>query len=909
MPAERMPHVDHSLLARPLGFVTRLVLRAPGFVIAAGIVLAIASLVLTFGGLTFHASRLALLNPESSYNKRWLAYLDEFGEDDDAVIVVEGDDPRQVEPVLDELGAKLSADSKLFHSVLYRIEVSALRAKGLHYLSLDELRRIEHFLAVVQPAIEGNWSSFNVARRIELAAASETIALDKRPDVPIFAADQLLAALDDSARYQSRWPQTLGGGTQDDALKSHYLEADGGRVGFVLVRLTRDDQQFAGNTAAIEKLRAAIADIQSRHADVQIGLTGLPVLENDEMRSSQYDMMQATLLSLFGVACLFMAGFGGLRHPLLTVATLLLALAWSFGFVTLTVGHLNILSMSFGVVLIGLGIDFGIHYVARYLQLRRAHRPSGAALVETATSIGPGIVTGGLTTALAFATAALTDFTGIAELGIIAGGGILFCVAGALVVLPALIYLCDRRRTHEAIPAPLPLDLFFNPFLRLPRTVILSGIIVTAVIAAGATKLRYDHNLLNLQPTGLQSVEVEKRLVTDSDRSVWFAVSMADTPQRLRELKREFEKLPGVQRTWEIVSLLPEQNAEKSELVARIAERLARVPDDVPVIPVASPEDLERPLAAWQATAVASSGGPDGSSIRGVAALRQRVKSMPLRDYYERLSAYQQRDAGDLLALVRLLRAVADPVAPQWNDIPSELRTRFVGRTNRHLLKVYARGNVWEMDRLHDFVADIERVDPRVTGHPVQTYYASRQMQRSYIHAAIYALLAVAIVLMLDFRNIPHSLLAMTPVALGILQMFGVLGYFDIPLNPANMIVLPLILGIGIDDGVHVVHDYLRQTGRYRLSRSTAAAVVLTSATTIVGFGTMMLARHQGLRSLGQVLTIGVFCCLGTSIFILPAILAWVTRHRPEAALTGGDPAEVPPIIEPPVVELRRRAG
>ena len=156
------------------------------------------------------------------------------------------------------------------------------------------------------------------------------------------------------------------------------------------------------------------------------------------------------------------------------------------------------------------------------------------------------------------------------------------------------------------------------------------------------------------------------------------------------------------------------------------------------------------------------------------------------------------------------------------------------------------------------------------------------QMQISYVHAAIYCLLAVAIVLMLDFRNIRLTLLAMLPMGLGAVQLFGLLGLLNIPLNAANMIVLPLILGIGIDDGVHVVHDFRRQTGRYTLSRSTATAILITSATTMVGFGMMMFANHQGLRSLGQILTIGVFCCLGTSIVILPALLAWLTQHRTE---------------------------
>ncbi|MCO6457594.1 MAG: MMPL family transporter [Pirellulaceae bacterium] len=221
--------------------------------------------------------------------------------------------------------------------------------------------------------------------------------------------------------------------------------------------------------------------------------------------------------------------------------------------------------------------------------------------------------------------------------------------------------------------------------------------------------------------------------------------------------------------------------------------------------------------------------------------------------------------------------------------MPAGLADRFVGRSGRHLLRVYARGDIWQREALERFVRDVERVDPRVTGHPVQTFYASRQMQDSYLHAACYSLLAVIAVLVLDFGRWRSALLALLPLGLGAVQTFGILGLLDLPLNPANMIVLPLILGIGIDDGVHVVHDFLRQRGRYRLNDSTAAAVLLTSATTMIGFGSLMLARHQGLQSLGQVLTIGVFCCLVNSLLVLPALLGWMTRHRDERAEVGAD--------------------
>lgn len=296
------------------------------------------------------------------------------------------------------------------------------------------------------------------------------------------------------------------------------------------------------------------------------------------------------------------------------------------------------------------------------------------------------------------------------------------------------------------------------------------------------------------------------------------------------------------------------------------------------MIPIAPPDQLAQTLATLENHLRMSAADQPIASL--ALDLRGQLKQLSPREYYERLSQHQQTSCHELLGRLQSLSKISNPAPPQLADMPSGLRTRFVGKNGRHLLKVYARSDIWDMDELEEFVTDLESVDPNVTGHPVQTFYASRQMQQSYIHAAIYSLLLVAIVLVLDFRDIRMSLLALMPMGLGVLQLFGVLGLLDIPLNPANMIVLPLILGIGIDDGVHVVHDFRRQAGKYRLSRSTATAVLITSATTMIGFGTMMFAKHQGLRSLGQVLTIGVFCCLGTSIIILPALLSLLSKDQ-----------------------------
>ncbi len=895
MPVPRIPPNEPSLLALPLSWLTRLVILFPVPTIAFGIAAAVFSLSLASTRLGFRTSRLDLLNPESHCNRLWIEYIDEFGDEDDVVVVVEGPSREQVVPVLEELSGALSQRENLFDAVLHEVDLSRIRSKGLHYLKADELKRLEQFLAEVTPIVHGGWAHLSLGNTAE--ALSERLRHtagrpEQRAAVELEIArltDSLLAAVSDRAKYQSPWPAMPGLVATLSELSSDYILAQEGRMGFVLLRLAKNDRNsFAQGTVAIDALREQIAGVQHRHPNVSIGLTGLPVMENDEMRTSQTSMMEASLLSLVGVACLFVAGFGGVRHPLMTVLALLMAMAWSFGYITLALGHLNILSMAFGVILIGLGVDFGIHYTARYLQVHNEVRDCRESLLQTARGVGPGIVTGGATTATAFFMAGATEFRGVAELGLIAGGGILLCLLAAVAVLPAMIYLSDHQRCYKPLPVPLDLQSWMTPAFRRPRLLLLITLGASGALGLGVSRLWYDHNLLNLQPEGLESVELEKRLLSESSRSVWYALSIAESPEHGQQLKKHFERQPSVERVESLAWFFPADQEDKHPWIARIHDRLAGLPERPPRIPVDPPAELGRGLAVLQERLAG-----DGRTLRTqrqLELIRDALRRMPLAECYERMTEYQQRMAGDLLSRLHTLRTIANPEPPQLTDLPKGLVTRFVGQDGRHLLKIYAKGDIWDMDAMQRFVHEVRAVDPRATGNPLQTYEASRKMKRSYEQAAWYALAAVLVILYFDFRSLRYTLLAMLPVGVGMLQFFGLLGLLDIPLNPANMISLPLILGIGIDDGVHVIHDFRLQKGRYRLSASTASAVLITSLTTMVGFGSLMIASHRGLQSLGRVLTIGVCCCLFSSLVILPALLTWLGQGRPEDEEMEGPP-------------------
>ena len=438
-------------------------------------------------------------------------------------------------------------------------------------------------------------------------------------------------------------------------------------------------------------------------------------------------------------------------------------------------------------------------------------------------------------------------------------------------MLPAVLAIVDRSFLGRSIPQPVPVHAWLAPIFRHPRIVILGGVACTMAMTGGLHELRYDHNLLNMQPEGLESVEIEKKLLEECDQSVWYALSIADSREQLLERKAKLVALPGVERVDEIASLLPVDEELKRPLIERIRGRLAALPERPPEIPVDRLDALGETLAWAQTEASKRPGGL--RTAWHLERARDSLRRKGPEECYRAIAAFQQRAAGDLLSRLHALAGVADPEPPALADLPPSLVERFVGSSGRHLLKIYGRGDIWNFESLEKFVRDVRSVDPRATGNPVQAYEGSREMKRSYEQAGLYSLVVILAVLWLDFRSVKHALLAALPLALGMLQTFGLMGLVGIDLNAANLIGVPLILGIAVDYGVHIVHDALERPGPYRISASTANSVLVDALTTILGFGALMVASHRGLESLGRLLTLGVTTCTVTSLVFLPALL------------------------------------
>ena len=951
---------DHgSLLEDALCSMTRIASGRPWIALMLLVVLAIAAVGYTVHSLTFKTNRADLIDPSAPFHQRWIHYTQTFGDDSDLVVVIEGDDPNRLKEALNDLGERMKRETDLFTNVLYKVEPGRLREKGLQYLSPVQLEAGLNELRRLRPIVQGNWNllkldslfarfQFQISDR-DQADAGE--ALQPLLDHAQLLTSSMNRSLENPDDFSSPWPQLnwVERQMQDEAHEVVYLMNKQGTMGYLKAFSVEESDGFTGATQSIDRLRELVDEVSVSYPGLKIGITGIPVLENDEMRRSQTDMLKASLISFIGVGMLLILGFRGFRHPMLGMFMLAVGMAWTFGYTTLIVGHLNILSVSFAVILIGLGIDFGIHYLARYLELRHDGQSLRRALEQTSTGVGTGIVTAAVTTAMAFFCATLTPFLGVAELGIIAGGGILLCALATFLVLPALISIADRNVELRKLPTPFQANSLRMMTSRFP---FLMTVFSVAVILAGGglalkwengriePNIRYDSNLLNLQAEGLAAVDLQKRIFQNADDSLLFAVSIVDTPEEARSLRKQFESLSSVDHVEELATRLPEYSAEKTNLLVQAYKaELSQLPDRLPQVDNLDPSAIGIAMEQLHHILRDSREPTVVKLVQNLNLFLDKIDTLSLERQQAFFIDYQNRMAGDLLRRLQELYAASNPDPVILADFPAELTSRFVSSQGKWLLQIFPTEQIWDVEPLSRFVSDVRSIDPNATGTPLQNFEASGQIKESYQAAALYALVAISLVLLvdflhpkrkllvllppvavvafaaltlytrranfdplslvstylgmivvlaviLDFRNLRDVLLALAPPVGGGVLMFGILGYYGIDLNPANLIVLPLVLGIGVDDGVHVVHDFRMQTGRYRPSSSTINAILLTSLTSMIGFGSLMVAAHRGLYSVGLVLVVGIGSCLFVSLVTLPAILTLVSGKRADPEKT-----------------------
>ena len=900
-----------GILNRFFFVIERFAYRRSLLVISVSLVLAILSLWVTAQKLTFKTGRGDLVAKGLPYVEQYKNYREQFEDLEGMVVVVEGKNPADMAGFAEALAIKLQAQSHLFSQVVYKIDTHYFRSRFLLYLNQDELQSltrklVDHqgFLESVNgaPGLHTLLSSINAEISSGMVDSLLTDFLggdDEEETADAGGLSLLIRLLEEMTRhlmgetgYRSPW-QALFTGSGDSLREKGYMVSENDDLLFILVVPNEDETSFTGYKDAVALARQYIAETQKDFPDITVGLTGEEVISSDEMVTTQADVETASKIALTGVALLFIIAYRGVVKPLLAVFCLLLALCWTIGFTTLTIGHLNILSIVFTTILIGLGIDFGIHILERYKEERLKGNEILEALQKTVQGTGRGNFSGAITTAMAFGAMVLTDFIGIVELGWIAGWGILFCMVAMLLVLPALITLEEKWRKpsyaqgvrgKSATPKQKQwVDKLFDHYY-----LIIGLCTVLVLIASVSLKdLRFDYNLLNLQAKGTEAVQYEMKILESAGRSAWSAAMLADSLEEVQQKELQLKALPTVARFESISVVIPEHQEENLLTIrkdlAPLLKELEVEPEDVAFSLKALNKTLKRIQFKLQGR---EEGGDSldpvrvaGNRLRNFLEKSQKIEQGLAESRLENFSALLFTDYRDLMDE---LKANAEPRLVRLEEIPPKLRERYISKKGKYVIHIYPSVDIWDLDERRKYLNDLRSVDPNVTGTAVHMFESTRLMTEGYVKGGLYAMTAIIIYLFFLFRNARTVFFVLLPVLAGSIWTVGVMELIGLKLNMANLVILPLILGVGVVNGIHITHRYREEEDKHAsvLGKSTGQAVVLSSFTTMIGFGSLMVADHSGVFSLGLVLTIGVFNCLIASITFLPALLKLSTAKN-----------------------------
>jgi len=873
---------------------SRVISRYPRVVLLLTSLLAVLSFVAAAAWLEIRPSRAELVFGNERLIQLKQAHRRAFGDRDGIVIVVGASDLARAKQFVSALAERLQGDREYIAELFYRADPAPFETHALQYLSPAELetlhRKVEDHEALIRdivttPGITTLFAGINREMGEALVGHFFTGFLEEkksgRADLGLLNAllRQLDDALSGSGSFTSPWGEWLGAGKEP--VSEGYLLTEDKRYLVLLAKIRgTNEQTLVPKREAIQRIRATLAEIGHAYPGIQAGVTGPDALASDEIVTAQRDSTLATLLSFTVSVALFFLLWKGLAVPIRAILSVAVGICWTLGFTTLTVGSLNILSAMFVPILIGMGVDYNIYFLERYGEERAKGRNPFDALESTFRTVGGPTATGAFATVVAFYSLTLTNFKGLVEMGFITGSGLLLCLLSAFTVFPALLILRERTKGAWLTSRSATFFVVLERCSHRPWIIIAGAALLALASLPALGKIQLEFNLLELQAKGTESVDWELRLLEGGGTSTWYGIVLAKSPDEVRAKTARLEALPSVDRVQSIFSFLPKDPERKLGAIQALGTPLAKLP---PSFGQLEPVDLEGLGATLERIRFKLgdkerfSSASDGELEEGrrlLDALRARLKEGDPARLRQALAAYQSALFADFEKKIAILRSNLEAGPMTLADLPREIQDRFIGTEGIYLLRVFPQGNIWGREAVQKFVREVRSVDQDALGDPITAWEHGQSMEQGYLLGGLYAAIAMLVVILWSFGSVSHLVLALVPLVVGIAWTLGLMELFSIHFNLANLILLPLIVGYGIINGLQIVKRYQSEgrTGSI-IANSTGRAVFLSSATSMVGFGSLMVAHHRGIFSLGSLLAVGVGSVLLASMTVLPALL------------------------------------
>ncbi len=801
----------------------------------------------------------------------------QFG--DTILLVLDAPTPEAARSATEAMAARLAKEKSLFKRIYVPGGDAFFKTNGLLFLSAKELEDLSDTLANAQPLLGLISKDFSLRGLFSVTEkmVSQRDTGEKERLVPFF--DGVARALESAATgrpYELSWQELVVGKEAAADMRRRFI---------ILEPLAGDDE-LSDRQAAIDTVSRVRDELGLQTTGVTVRLTGDVVLDAENLDTVERGMGITTIVSFLLVTIALVVGFGSGRLVIANLVTLLVGLVWTLGFAIAAIGYLNLISVTFTVLFIGLGIDYGIQFCLRYREEMASGFGSHEALLRTARGTGVSLRLCTVAAAIGFYSFLPTAYVGVSELGLIAGTGMFINLFATLTVLPALLSVMPLKkgRMRKFTGGRI--------FHRIPYRHAKAIRIGAAVLGVGALfflpKLSFDYNPLGLYNQRSEAVSTIRDLFKEGKNSPWTLSVLVGSE---KEAQQVTARLKDLQEVKEVVSLADFVPSDQSEKLAILSDMILFMPPEFGDVKPArlSYEEKVASLTGLEKTLSRSIAGTSGVTGQDDTSLKRL--SLSLRDFREgldgpekggtKLDGLEKSLLSNLPVLLKELKTSLSARRVTEADLPGELRREYASPEGFYRVEVFPKGNLMEVRELKRFVRSVTAAAPNAIGVPVIIREAGKAVFESFIHATIYALLAITVYLLIELRNLSDVLLILLPLILSLLLTAAASVLLDLPFNFANVIVIPLLIGSGVE-GAYLIYRFRNEppADGNILNTSAARALFFSAFTTILSFSTLSFSSHRGMASMGKLLTICMGSLMISTLLLLPALLS--LRRRAE---------------------------
>lgn len=814
-----------------------------------------------------------MLSEELAWRKLDIEYEKQFPQfTDNVLIVIESDSPDQATDTTIKLHSALKENPRLISDIYYPNFLPYFRQSAFLFFDDEELQDLADQLATIQPFLGTLLQDKNLRGLFTML----TDTLQYKEDGEEIDLKPLLLEINralENENYNVSWQRLM---SSDKGLKSVYRE-------FIVLQTLESEEELLPGEDVIEHIRTIISSLELNNDAVRIRLTGGTALSYEELKSVSEANIQAIVISFILVAIILLIGLDSIWLVFTSLITLFFGLITTTAFAAATVGELNLISVAFAVLYIGLGIDFTIHLTLRYREQALLSGKNNNALQQAMSHICRSLILCAITTSIGFYSFIPTDYQGVAELGWIAGSGMFISIFFTLTLLPALLSLRPyQSKTRESIKGSHRLVEFLTTLpYNYSRQILLFTLIVLIGFISQLYRVSFDINTLNLQDPENESVQTYRDLLKDSDSSPWSSVLLKENRSDAIAAIKEIEQLDLVDKVIWYEDLLPEDQEDKLFIIDEMNLFMGQLSTDDTKVEI---NDIDR-IEAIEKLKM-KLGSFSGHNLDSNQELELDHEIRKLRTHLtallknssdnKNLISLEKQLLSNLDGRIHALNDALDAEQVEFNNIPTQVHNRWLSQKH-YKIEIFPREDLNDNAAMERFVRQLQTYDNTVIGSPIINIEAGDAVIKAFKSAFTYALIAIALLLLALIKVKMDAAIILISVLVGSVFTFGFMLIFNIPLNFANIIGLPLLLGIGVDSGIHIADRFRQEQGLNKniFMTSSSRGVIVSSLTTICSIGNLAFSSHTGTASMGLLLTLGLASMMISTMLILPAFLIW----------------------------------